>query len=61
MALAGGFNLPHVFEISLINCWSVPYSVESYDVCPSALSLNETYNVLYYMYAYTGGAKIQRG
>ncbi|KAI1716334.1 7 transmembrane receptor (rhodopsin family) domain-containing protein [Ditylenchus destructor] len=51
--LSCAFNFPHLFEISVVNCWSIPYEMESYDVCPTALRQDETYFTLYYAYGYT--------
>lgn len=38
---ACSFNLPHLFEVYVVNCWSLPFSGPNYDVCPTALRQNE--------------------
>ncbi|KAH7728283.1 Protein FRPR-1 [Aphelenchoides avenae] len=47
------FNLPHLFEVYVVNCWSVPFTSPNYDVCPTALRQNEVYAIIYYAYGYT--------
>ncbi|KAE9547458.1 hypothetical protein FO519_009328 [Halicephalobus sp. NKZ332] len=50
---AVGFNFPHWFEIKVIHCWSTPYQISTFDVCPTDLRLSETYYEIYYAYLYT--------
>ncbi|TKR80290.1 hypothetical protein L596_014386 [Steinernema carpocapsae] len=51
--LASLFNSPHLFEIYVITCWSVPYSQPTYDVCPTDLRQSPEYLTFYYAYLYT--------
>uniref|UniRef100_A0A914BZG7 G-protein coupled receptors family 1 profile domain-containing protein n=1 Tax=Acrobeloides nanus TaxID=290746 RepID=A0A914BZG7_9BILA len=53
IVLASIFNSPHLFEIYVISCWSIPYSQQLFDVCPSALRQNQAYFTIYYAYLYT--------
>ncbi|KHJ84848.1 hypothetical protein OESDEN_15433, partial [Oesophagostomum dentatum] len=34
------YNSPHMYEIYVVDCWSVPYKAVSKDVCPTALRSN---------------------
>ncbi|EYC36688.1 hypothetical protein Y032_0867g2775 [Ancylostoma ceylanicum] len=34
------YNSPHMFEIYVVDCWSMPYGAVSKDVCPTALRSN---------------------
>uniref|UniRef100_A0A8L8JTK9 G_PROTEIN_RECEP_F1_2 domain-containing protein n=1 Tax=Heligmosomoides polygyrus TaxID=6339 RepID=A0A8L8JTK9_HELPZ len=47
------YNSPHMFEIYVIDCWSMPYNTLSKDVCPTALRTNPAYLTFYYAYLYT--------
>ena len=31
------YNSPHMFEIFVIDCWSIPFGAITKDVCPTAL------------------------
>ncbi|VDK43989.1 unnamed protein product [Cylicostephanus goldi] len=47
------YNSPHMFEIYVVDCWSMPYGSVSKDVCPTALRTNPDYLTIYYAYLYT--------
>ncbi|VDL69407.1 unnamed protein product [Nippostrongylus brasiliensis] len=47
------YNSPHMYEIYVIDCWSLPYRAVSKDVCPTALRSNPAYLTIYYAYLYT--------
>ncbi|ETN80172.1 hypothetical protein NECAME_09338 [Necator americanus] len=47
------YNSPHMFEIYVVDCWSMPYGAVSKDVCPTALRSNPDYLTIYYAYLYT--------
>lgn len=59
------YNSPHMFEIYVIDCWSLPYDGPNKDVCPTALRQDEVsycsgivripqeYMTIYYAYMYT--------
>ncbi|CAI5456258.1 unnamed protein product [Caenorhabditis angaria] len=47
------YNSPHMFEIYVIDCWSLTYNTRSKDVCPTALRANPDYLTIYYAYMYT--------
>ncbi|CAB3400156.1 unnamed protein product [Caenorhabditis bovis] len=47
------YNAPHMFEIYVIDCWSLVYNTASKDVCPTALRANPDYLKIYYAYMYT--------
>ncbi|GMT03125.1 hypothetical protein PENTCL1PPCAC_25299, partial [Pristionchus entomophagus] len=51
--LALAYNAPHLFEIYVIDCWSLPYKKPSKDVCPTELRGNEMYVSIYYAWMYT--------
>ncbi|VDK53430.1 unnamed protein product [Anisakis simplex] len=51
--MAALYNSPHMFEIIVIDCWSVPYSQQSLDVCPTDLRQSEMYFTVYYAWMYT--------
>uniref|UniRef100_A0A0M3INT3 G_PROTEIN_RECEP_F1_2 domain-containing protein n=1 Tax=Ascaris lumbricoides TaxID=6252 RepID=A0A0M3INT3_ASCLU len=51
--MAALYNSPHMFEIFVIDCWSVPYSQQSLDVCPTDLRQNQMYFTIYYAWMYT--------
>uniref|UniRef100_A0A1I7YVA9 G_PROTEIN_RECEP_F1_2 domain-containing protein n=1 Tax=Steinernema glaseri TaxID=37863 RepID=A0A1I7YVA9_9BILA len=53
IVLACLFNSPHLFEIYVITCWSVPYHQPTYDVCPTDLRQSPEYLTFYYAYLYT--------
>ncbi|MFH4977805.1 hypothetical protein AB6A40_004514 [Gnathostoma spinigerum] len=51
--VASVYNSPHLFEIFVIECWSLRHAVVSLDVCPTALRQNQTYFTVYYAWMYT--------
>ncbi|VDM38590.1 unnamed protein product [Toxocara canis] len=51
--MAALYNSPHMFEIIVIDCWSVPYSQQSLDVCPTDLRQSQIYFTVYYAWMYT--------
>ncbi|CAI4228730.1 unnamed protein product [Auanema sp. JU1783] len=51
--LAFIYNSPHMYEIFVIDCWSMPYNTVSKDVCPTALRSDPDYLTIYYAYMYT--------
>lgn len=53
VTLAVLYNSPHMFEIRVIDCWSLQFWEESVDVCPTDLRVNETYFKIYYAWMYS--------
>lgn len=45
--MAALYNSPHMFEIFVIDCWSVPYSQQSLDVCPTDLRQNQVTSAIW--------------
>jgi hypothetical protein len=51
--LACCYNVSHLFEVYVVDCWSATFHEITLDVCPTEFRADPVYIQLYYVYGYT--------
>lgn len=47
------YNVSHLFEVYIVDCWSSTFNEITLDVCPTEFRADPVYIQLYYVYGYT--------